>query len=296
MQDDAMNPLDEARARARATYNAAADSYDDAANSFWHRFGRKTIERLDLQRGAAVLDVCCGSGASAIPAAQTVGPQGRVLGIDLAESLLAIARAKAKLQGLENVEFRTGDMLDLGLPEASFDAVVCVFGIFFVPDMASAVRALWKLVKPGGKLAITTWGPRFFEPGNTAFWNAVREVAPDLHKSFNPWDRICDPPAVQGLLADAGIAHSQAWAEAGEHPIPSPEAWWSAVLGSGYRGTLERLDAPGRDHVRAVNLAFIRDAGIRSVEANVVYALAMKGNRGVPVSSQPGSSPARSHP
>ncbi len=271
-----MNQLDEARERAIATYNAAADSYDDAANSFWDRFGRRTIERLDLKRGAEVLDVCCGSGASAIPAAQAVGPEGSVLGIDLAQKLLEIARTKAKVHGLRNVEFRVGDMLDLGLPESRFDAVVCVFGIFFVPDMTAAVRELWKVVRPGGKLAITTWGPRFFEPGNTAFWNAVRDVAPDLHKGFNPWDRISDPKSVQRLLADAGIEHSEARAEAGQHSTPSPEAWWSAVLGSGYRGTLVRLDDQGRDHVRAANLAFIRDAGIRSVEANVVYAVAMK--------------------
>lgn len=271
-----MNRLDEAREKAVATYNAAADSYDDAANSFWDRFGRRTIERLDLKRGAEVLDVCCGSGASAIPAAHAVGSEGSVLGIDLAERLLEVARTKAKAQALENVEFRVGDMLNLGLPESRFDAVICVFGVFFVPDMTAAVQELWKFVRPGGKLAITTWGPRFFEPGNTAFWNAVRDVAPDLHKSFNPWDRICDPRSVQRLLVDAGIARSEAWAESGQHAIPSPEAWWSAVLGSGYRGTLEKLDNEGREHVRAVNLAFIRDEEIRSVEANVVYAVAIK--------------------
>lgn len=271
-----MTRLDEARERAIATYNAAADSYDDASNSFWDRFGRRTIERLDLKRGARVLDVCCGSGASAIPAAQAVGPEGSVLGIDLAERLLEIARTKANVHGLKNVEFRVGDMLHLGLPQSRFDAVICVFGIFFVPDMTAAVRELWKVVRPGGKLAITTWGPRFFEPGNTAFWNSVREVAPHLYKSFNPWDRICDPQSVQRLLVDAGIERSDAWAEAGQHAIPSSEAWWSAVLGSGYRGTLETLDQQGRDHVRAVNHAFIRDGGIGSVEANVVYAVAMK--------------------
>jgi ubiquinone/menaquinone biosynthesis C-methylase UbiE len=55
--------------KATATYNAAADFYDDPRNSFWDRFGRRTIERLDLQPGARVLDVCCGSGASALRAA-----------------------------------------------------------------------------------------------------------------------------------------------------------------------------------------------------------------------------------
>src|SRR6185369_12108653 len=96
-----------AKARAAATYNAAADHYDDAANSFWGRFGRRTVERLALTPGARVLDVCCGSGASAIPAAQIVGPKGSVTGVDLSEKLLALARGKANAQGLRNIEFRT---------------------------------------------------------------------------------------------------------------------------------------------------------------------------------------------
>ena len=271
-----MTIRDEAQARAAATYNAAADFYDDPANSFWDRFGRRAVERLHLAPGARVLDVSCGSGASAIPAAQAVGATGHVLGVDLAQRLLAIAREKANARGLRNIEFRVGDMLDLGPPAARFDAVVCVFGIFFVPDMAAALRELWRVVRPGGRLAVTTWGPDFFEPASTAFWNAVRDVAPELHKGFNPWDRICDPASLGQLFADAGIAQVETVAEAGEHAIASPEAWWAAVLGSGYRGTFEQLDARARDHVHAENLRFIREGGIVAVQANVVHAVALK--------------------
>src|ERR1700751_4648259 len=195
---------DDVKARAAAAYNAAADRYDDPANSFWERFGRSTVERLRLSPGSRVLDVCCGSGASALPAAATVGREGFVLGIDLAERLLERARAKAAERGLANTEFRVGDMLDLRLPADHFDAVVCVFGIFFVPDMPAGVRALWHLLRPGGKLAVTTWGPRFLEPATTAFWNAVREVRPDLYRGFNPWDRICDPASVRARLNEGG--------------------------------------------------------------------------------------------
>ena len=271
-----MDIIDDARRRATATYNAAADAYDDPANSFWRRFGRRTVERLDLQRGSAVLDVCCGSGASALQAAQAVGPEGSVVGVDLADRLLDVARRKARAEGLANVDFQLGDMLDLPFRDESFDAVVCVFGIFFVPDMPAAVRELWRVVRPGGKLAVTTWGPRFFEPGNTAFWNSVREVAPDLHKSFNPWDRISDVESVKALFGAAGVESSDAIDEPGLHDLASPEAWWSAVLGSGYRGTLDKLGENGRERVRAANLAFIRDAKTGAVEANVVYASARK--------------------
>lgn len=267
---------DDAKARAANTYNAAADHYDDAANTFWGRFGRTTVERLNPARGSKLLDVCCGAGASALPAAEAVGPDGHVLGVDLAAQLLALARAKAAQRGLRNCEFRLGDMLDLPLEGRQFDAVVCVFGIFFVPDMQAAVRSLWGAVRPGGALAVTTWGPRFFEPATTAFWNSIRDVRPDLYKGFNPWDRICDPPSLRALLRDGGIDDAEIVAESGAHPIAGPDAWWSAVLGSGYRGTVDQLDATHRQQVRDANLRYVAISGIGAVEANVVYAIARK--------------------
>lgn len=271
-----MTTLDEAQRKAAATYNAAADSFDHPANSFWERFGQRTIERMKLAPGARVLDVCCGSGASAIPAAEAVGPHGHVLGIDLAENLLELARAKTRQRGLTHAEFAIGDMLALGGREPRFDAVVCVFGIFFVPDMAAAVRELWRVLRPGGQLAITNWGPRWLEPASSAFWSSIREVRPDLHKAFNPWDRICDPQALGALLADGGVEHAELVAEAGKHPLPSAEAWWAAVLGSGYRGTLDQLDPAAREQVRRANLDYMRSSGLREAELNVLYAIARK--------------------
>src|SRR5262245_46941288 len=151
------NMPENAQARAVFTYNAAADFYDASPLSFWDYFGRRTIELASLQIGSRVLDVCCGTGASALPAAEAVGPTGKVIGVDLATQLLESARAKADQRLFGNVEFEVGDMLAMRFPVASFDAVVCVFGIFFAPDMAMAVSELWSRIRPGGKLAVTTW-------------------------------------------------------------------------------------------------------------------------------------------
>jgi ubiquinone/menaquinone biosynthesis C-methylase UbiE len=266
----------DAQRKAAATYNAASDFYDHAANSFWELYGRKTIERLGLRPGGRVLDVCCGSGASALPAAQAVRPNGTVLGIDLAEELLDLARAKAAAQGLTNFEFRTGDMLNLGLPDAHFDAVVCVFGIFFVPDMPGAVRELWRMLRPGGKLALTTWGKDLFEPLNSVFWNAVRAVRPDLYKGFNPWERVCEPGTLRAMLNEGGLPKPDIVLEPGTHSIPTPEHAWALILGTGYRGTLEQLAAPQRELVREKIFAFARESGGLSVETGVLYAVADK--------------------
>jgi hypothetical protein len=132
------------------------------------------------------------------------------------------------------------------------------------------------MVRSGGQLAITTWGPQLFEPANTAFWDAVRAERPDLYKGFNPWDRMCDPPSVKAMLREGGVDAEEVIAEAGQHPLHSPQEWWTIVLGSGYRGTIEQLEPAARERVRQANLQYIRDTQLRAVEANVVYAVARK--------------------
>jgi ubiquinone/menaquinone biosynthesis C-methylase UbiE len=267
---------EELRARAASAYNAAADQYDAPENSFWDRYGARTVERLGLRPGMRVLDVCSGSGASAIPAAQAVGPEGRVIAIDAAGDLLALLRAKARARGLHRLDARSGDMLDPPVGDEQFDAVVCVFGIFFVADMAHAVRELWARVAPGGQLAITTWGPRVFEPANSRFWEAVRRERPDLYKQFNPWDTITDPASLERLLTSAGVTGAHVVAEPGTHPLASPPSWWTLVMGSGYRGTIDQLTPGQRDRVRADNLEFLAAGKITEVEAGVVYSVARK--------------------
>jgi SAM-dependent methyltransferase len=264
------------KATTAATYGATADHFDDAALSFWERFGSATAERLDLRPGERILDACCGTGASALPAAQQVGEQGRVIGIDLSEGALALARAKAVRLGLDNVEFRAGDVEASGLPPASFDAVVCVFGIFFLPDMSAGVRELWRLLRPGGRLALTVWGPDIFEPATTAFWDAVGSERPDLVGRFHPWNRITTPEALAALLADSDVAGADVVPEAGSHPVGAVEDWWTIVLGSGYRATVEQLGAQAAERVREANIAALRRRRVRSIATNVIYATATK--------------------
>ena len=265
-----------AQDRAAFTYNAAADFFDASPLGFWDYFGRRTIELASLPSGSRVLDVCCGTGASALPAAEAVGPTGNVIGVDLAKELLELARRKAVQQRLGNIEFEVGDMLSLRFPAKSFDAVVCVFGIFFVPDMARAVSELWSRIRPGGQLAMTTWGPNFFQPGSDAFWRSIKDVRPDLFKGFNPWDRINDPANFTKIFNEAGIAPPTIVPENRLHFVNSAEDWWTIALGSGYRGTIEQLTLAERQKVQEANLAFIRDEKISAIETNVLYAFVTK--------------------
>jgi ubiquinone/menaquinone biosynthesis C-methylase UbiE len=267
-------PGDEHARRASATYGGAADHYDLPALGFWDRFGAATVSRLRPAPGHHVLDLCCGTGASALPAARAVGATGQVLGIDVAAPLLDLARAKAAREGLANVEFRHGDATSTGLPDGGFDAVLCVFGIFFARDMTAFAAEMWRLVRPGGVLVVTTWGPGLFEPGNELFWEAVRRVDPSLYKAFNPWDEITTPEALTGLLTGAGVPGPAAAAVPGQYPLGHPEQFWDIVLGSGYRATIEALSQSHRDTVREHVVRELSAAAVTAVRTDVVFGTA----------------------
>lgn len=269
-------PLGDHAQRAARTYGAAADHYGLASLSFWDRFGGATVSRLLLAPGATVLDLCCGHGASAIPAARAVGPVGRVLAIDIAEPMLQLARARAAAEGLANVKFHRGDATSTRLPGGSFDAVVCVFGVFFAADMASFVAEMWRLVRPGGVLAVTTWGPGLFEPANSLFWHCVHTVEPSLFKAFNPWDEITSPEVLEGLFTRAGVMPANTQAVSASHSLDHPDRFWDIVLGSGYRATIDALSPEQCSTVRARLLRQLRSHQVTILRTDVVFGTARR--------------------
>ena len=271
-----VDDLEAAKVKAETTYNATADTFEADPLRFWVRIGQRTVQRMDLSNGGRVLDVCCGAGASAIPAAEAVGPRGEVIAVDLAEELLKLGRSKAKAAGLHWLKFRRGDMTVLDLPDDQFDAVICVFGIFFVPDMESQVEKLWRLVRPGGQLAVTTWGPRIFAPAYEIWQTAIRRVRPDLFTEFNPWDRITTPKAVRKLFSDAGIQSVEVSAESSNQPLSEPTDFWTIALGSGLRWVIEQLSDDMAFDVKHEIVSKLAKRRVDSVETNAIYAVATR--------------------
>jgi len=268
--------LQEARDNAERTYNAAADCFDAAPLSFWERYGRRTVERMKLRKGARVLDVCCGSGASALPAARAVGKRGSVIAIDVAEELLHLGRIKASVAQLENVEFERADMTSLGHADARFDAIICGFGIFLVPDMEAQVAELWRMVARNGQLAITTWGRNFWAPVYEIWLSNLRRIRPDLHTSFNPWDRITTVDAVRKLMHDGGVTEARVEEEDGFQELRFAEDFWTIAKGSGLRWAIEQMTQDEADELKRCVLAEIEIHRADQIETNVIYALARK--------------------
>ncbi len=120
---------------------------------------RRLLELAGVARGHRVLDIACGTGEPALPAARVVGASGFVLATDMAPEMLAVGREKAQAQGIANIEFRLVDGEELDLEPGSFDAATCRWGIMFMPEPVRCLRQAHRALKPGGRIALSVWGP-----------------------------------------------------------------------------------------------------------------------------------------
>jgi ubiquinone/menaquinone biosynthesis C-methylase UbiE len=122
------------------------------------------IERLHIKSGADLLDVACGTGNLAIPAARRGA---NVVGVDIATNLLEQARGRAATEGLK-AEFLEGDAEKLPFPDARFDVVVSMFGAMFAPQPALVAVELLRVCRPDGLIAMANWTPTGFVGKNFA--------------------------------------------------------------------------------------------------------------------------------
>ncbi|MBI4715697.1 MAG: methyltransferase domain-containing protein [Nitrospirae bacterium] len=115
------------------------------------------VDRARIEPGHHVLDLGSGTGYPAISAAQRVGKAGSVIGLDLAESMLDVARRKAAALNLSHVTFQTADVTTLPFDAARFDAVTSRFCLMFLPHLDSTLREIHRVLKPGGCVAAAVW-------------------------------------------------------------------------------------------------------------------------------------------
>ena len=149
-------------------------------------------------------------------------------------------------------------------------------------DMTAATSGLWRMVKPGGQLAVTTWGPDLWEPATSLFWSAVNEVRPDLTRAYNPWDSLTDPDAVRSLLQRAGTTDIRVEPVSGTHALRSRDDFWTIVLGSGLRATYDAMTTDEQRVVHSLVMHSIAEQHITSIQTNVVYATAAKSHHHQP--------------
>jgi ubiquinone/menaquinone biosynthesis C-methylase UbiE len=191
---------DEQKRRVLANFNAMAANYDSLG--FTQRCAKRLLELANLKTGETVLDVATGTGLVATVAAQIVGTTGKVVGVDFSPEMLA--QAKQKATGMSQLEFQESDAEKLNFPDESFDVVLCASSLFFIPDMAQALKEGWRVLKPGGRLGFSSFGPSFFRPLRMLWRDRLVKHGLSLSPSL-PSDRLAEPTTCEALLREAGF-------------------------------------------------------------------------------------------
>ena len=208
-----------------AIFSRHAAEYRDRMNEIMARGearGRsRVIEVLELGSGMRVLDLACGPGTLSKPLARLVAPEGELVGVDLAEGMIALARSL----DIPNARFAVMDIEALEFPDGSFDGAACGHGLQFAPDLGRALREARRVLRPGGRLAASV--P--VTAGTQRPWAVVDKVV-DLW--LPPAPKAADNEATRATVNDQGALRKAAidagFSEAGVEVFEEKVRWESA--------------------------------------------------------------------
>ena len=268
-------------------FDRASSTYDHVGPNFFSHFGRRLVEHAALPTMSRVLDVACGRGAVLFPAAEAVGHRGSVIGIDFAEGMVKETSREISHQKLTNVEIHQMDAEHLDFPNSSFDAILCGFALFFFPQLERAMAEFRRTLRPGGHIAVSTWGEQFDKDWEWFYKAGEKYLPPKPVEQTTP-DQPDDPnfatsAGMENIMRAAGFADVQIINETTSFHYSTKDEWWETVWSHGARALPERIERTGGTDALA---QFKRDcfveieakksaAGYRQV-FQVLYSLGIK--------------------
>ena len=191
-----------------------------------------------------------GTGAVAVSLAQAVRPGGRVIGVDLSEAMLARAEANVKKMALDNVDLFCMDAKSLEFKSHYFDASVCSFGLFFIPEVHKALKELVRVTKPGGTVLFTSFANSAFHPLRAMMFEDLAAVVVEPSQLHLASDKLTEPQDCEDLLRQARLDDIHVRTQQLGYHLQSFEDWWTIVWNSGARRLVNQLDEAQREQFR----------------------------------------------
>lgn len=183
-------------------YDAGAAAYDRLTGRWSRLYASAVLEAAGRSPGSSVLDLATGTGDAALLAGQCVGSAGDVIGVDLSVPMLRVAASKSLAS---NVSFAAADAMMLPFRDGTFDTVICQFGLMFFPDRVAALAETRRILRRGGRVALTVWGSPDQAPFAGIMARALGEVLPVAREELLLPFALANPAEVRRLLDLAGF-------------------------------------------------------------------------------------------
>jgi ubiquinone/menaquinone biosynthesis C-methylase UbiE len=241
----------------RRLFDTLAPVYDNPASRFFPFCADRLVDYLRPRPGSKVLDVATGTGQVAIAFAQAVRPGGRVMAVDMSARMLDRAAANVAKMALDNVDLHEMDAERLDFRAGYFHSVVCSYGLFFLPDMAAALREWVRVLRPGGKLAFTSFEVTAFQPMLDDFVARLRDHGVEIPEGPLGSQRIASPEHCRELLADAGLGELDVQSLQLGYHLRDENDWWEVVSSTAMRALFEQLPVQRQDAFRREHLSFV---------------------------------------
>jgi ubiquinone/menaquinone biosynthesis C-methylase UbiE len=168
-------------------------------------FAAILLEHADAQPGEHAVDIACGTGIVARLVAPQVGESGAVVGVDINPHMIAVARSLPAPAGAA-IEWREGSAVSLPLPDDSFELALCQFGLQFIPDRPAALREMRRVLKAGGRVAISVTGSIEKNPVQNLVWGTIARYLDTPLAVLNPAFTLGDAGELRALIEGAGFS------------------------------------------------------------------------------------------
>jgi ubiquinone/menaquinone biosynthesis C-methylase UbiE len=183
-------------------YDAGAAAYDRLTGRWSRLYAPALLEAASSSSRSSVLDLATGTGDAALLAGQSVESAGHVIGVDISVPMLQVAASKSLTS---NVSFMAADAMMLPFGNGTFDIVICQFGLMFFPDRVAALAETRRILRPGGRVALTVWGSPDQAPFAGIMARALGEVLPSARDELLLPFALANPAEVLRLLESAGF-------------------------------------------------------------------------------------------
>lgn len=219
------------------TFNLLAKTYNHSSPRFFPFTADQMVGMLRPKPGTKILDVATGTGFVAM--AQAVGQHGRVIGVDLSDSMLAEAENACKKFGYDNVDLFCMDGTKLDFKNNYFDYVSCSFGLFFMPDMAAALKEWRRVLKPGGIVIFSCFDKTAFAPLADHLFETLKKYGVDMDNKAPAAARLNTEHACRAIVNEAGFdKHEVQSIQVGYH-LQSEMEWWDLIWSTAFRRIVE---------------------------------------------------------